>query len=325
MFAALTDKFHTIFSKLGKQKSLTESNVSDAVNEVRLALLEADVQYGVVKTFIRRVKDKAMGEKVLQSVTAGQQFVKIVHDELIALMGEEESELKLVKKPAAILLCGLQGSGKTTHAVKLACFLKKSGKFSRPCVVACDLQRPAAKEQLKSLARDGEIDSFVLDTTDDPIRVAQEALIAAPTKGWDLLIFDTAGRLHIDEELMSQLQEMKKLVAADEVLFVANAAMGQDAVKAASTFHEKLQITGTILTMLDGSSRSGAAISIREVTGMPIKFEGVGEKLGDLQVFNPTSMADRILGMGDTINLVKKAQEHFDEKDAEELEKKLKT
>ena len=206
MFAALTDKFHSIFSKLGKQKSLTEGNVTEAVNEVRLALLEADVQYAVVNTFIKRVKEKALGEKIVQTVSASQQFVKIVHDELIALMGEQESELKLVKKPAVILLCGLQGSGKTTHAVKLACFLKKSGKFSRPCVVACDLQRPAAKEQLRILARDGGVDSCVLDSTDEPLQVAQHALSSAAKMGWDLLIFDTAGRLHVDEELMQQLQ-----------------------------------------------------------------------------------------------------------------------
>ncbi len=325
MFATLSDKFHSIFAKLGKQKKLSEDNISEAVNEVRLALLEADVQYGVVKTFIKRVKEKAVGENIVESVSASQQFIKIVHDELVALMGQQEADLKLTKKPGSILLCGLQGSGKTTHAVKLACFLKKSGKYHRPCVVACDLQRPAAKEQLKTLSAAANIDCCTLDSTDDPLQVAKHALSVASKSGWDLLIFDTAGRLHIDDALMQQLQDMKKQVAAEEILFVANAAMGQDAVKAASTFHEKLEITGTILTMLDGTSRGGAAISIHEVTGRPIKFEGVGEKIEDIQIFNPTSMADRILGMGDTINLVRKAQEHFEEKEAEQLEKKLRS
>lgn len=323
MFAALSDKFHTIFSKLAGQKQLTDENISDSVNEVRLALLEADVQFGVVKTFIKRVKEKAVGENIVQSVSPGQQFIKIVHDELVALMGHNEEELKLNKKPATILLCGLQGSGKTTHTIKLAHYLKKNGRFKNPCVVACDLQRPAAKEQLKILAELAKVDCFIVDNTNDPLQVAKNALIHAQKAGWDLLLFDTAGRLHIDEELMLELEKMKEIVMPEEVLLVANAATGQDAIKTAASFNERLKITGTILSMLDGTSRGGAAISIREVTGMPIKFEGIGEKIDDLQVFNPTSMADRILGMGDTINLVKKAQEHIDEKEAQALEDKL--
>lgn len=323
MFAALSDKFSTIFSKLAGQKKLTEENISDAVNEVRLALLEADVQYGVVKVFIKRVKDKAVGEKIIDSVSASQHFIKIVHDELVALMGQTEEELRFNKKPAVILLCGLQGSGKTTQTVKLANFLKKKGRFKKPCVVACDLQRPAAKEQLKTLAELAQIDCFSLDNTQDPTQVAKNALSHAPKAGWDLLLFDTAGRLHVDEELMRELEKIKEIVSPEEVLLVANAATGQDAIKTAESFHARIKITGTILSMLDGTSRGGAAISIREVTGMPIKFEGVGEKIDDLQIFNPTSMADRILGMGDTINLVRKAEEHINEQDAKALEEKI--
>jgi signal recognition particle subunit SRP54 len=325
MFATLTDKFHSIFEKLKKQKKLSEDNISEAVSEVRLALLEADVQYGVVKSFIKKVKEKAVGERIIDSVSASQQFVKIVHDELVALMGSEESEIRLKKKPSCILLCGLQGSGKTTQAVKLANFLRKSGKCSSPCVIACDLQRPAAREQLKTLSATVQIACFSKDDTNDPLTVAKAALAQAPKSGWDLLIFDTAGRLHIDDALMKEIAELKQLVSPEEILFVANAAMGQDAVKAAQSFHERLAITGSILTMLDGSSRGGAAISIHEVTGTPVKFEGIGEKIQDIQVFNPSSMADRILGMGDTINLVRRAQEHFEEKEAAILEKKLRT
>lgn len=323
MFATLSDKFRTIITKLAGQKKLSEDNISDAVNEVRLALLEADVQFGVVKVFIKRVKEKAIGEKIIDSVSAGQHFTKIVHDELVALMGSDEEALKFSKKPASLLLCGLQGSGKTTQSVKLANFLKKKNQFKKPCVVACDLQRPAAREQLTSLAQSAGIDCYSLLDEKDPLQVAKSALATASKEGWDLLIFDTAGRLHIDEELMLELEKMKQLVQPEEVLLVTNAATGQDAIKTAASFHERLKISGTILTMLDGTSRGGAAISIREVTGMPIKFEGVGEKLDDIQVFNPTSMADRILGMGDTINLVRKAQEHIDEKDAKALEEKL--
>ena len=325
MFGAVTDKFRTLFSKLVSQKKLTEDNITDAINDVRLALLEADVQFSVVKTLIRRVKEKAIGQEVLKSVSPGQQFIKIVHDELVFLMGNEEAELQLKRKPATILLSGLQGSGKTTHAVKLACFLKKKNKFSKPCVIACDLQRPAAKEQLKSLAEQGLVAFFSEPNTTDPVLVAKSAREKAKSEGWDLLIFDTAGRLHVDDALMQELALLKAAVEPEEILFVANAATGQDAVKTATAFNERLGITGVILTMLDGTTRSGAAISIGEVTGKPIKFEGVGEKIDDLQVFNPSSMADRILGMGDTINLVRKVQEHIEEGEAKALEQKLKT
>ncbi len=325
MFTALSDTFRTVFTKLAGHKKLSEDNISEGLNDVRLALLEADVQYGVAKTFIKRVKDKAVGEKIIDSVSASQQFVKIVHDELVALMGNTEDELKFSKRPACILMCGLQGSGKTTHTVKLANFMKKKGRFKNPCVVACDLQRPAAREQLKTLAASCQVACFSQDTVHDPIQLAKNALAKAVENGWDLMIFDTAGRLHIDELLMAELEKMKQLISPEEVLLVVNAATGQDAIKTASSFNERLKITGTVLSMLDGTSRGGAAISIREVTGMPIKFEGIGEKIEDIQVFNPTSMADRILGMGDTINLVRKAEEFIDQKDAEAMEKKLRT
>lgn len=323
MFGALTEKFQTVFSKLVGQKKLTEDNIQEAVDEVRLALLEADVQYSIVKTFVKRVKEKAVGQELIKSVEPGQQFAKIVHDELIALMGGEVEGLVLKKRPAVLMLCGLQGSGKTTQAVKIAHLLKKQKEFVNPCVVACDLQRPAAREQLQTLAEHAAISYFGIPNTKNPLEVAKEALKKAKDHGWDLLIFDTAGRLHIDDALMQELKEIHTLIQPEEVLFVANAALGQDAVKVAQNFHEKIAITGTILTMLDGTSRAGAAISIREATQRPLKFEGIGERIEDIQPFNPTSMADRILGMGDTINLVRRAQEHIEEEEAKKIEEKL--
>ena len=323
MFGTLSDKFQSIFSLFSKNKTLTEETITEAVSEVRLALLEADVQYAVAKKFIQTVKEKAVGAKLIKSVNPHQQFVKIVHDALVELMGGEEPALTFSKKPAKLMLCGLQGSGKTTQTVKIAALLKKQGKFKNPCVIACDLQRPAARQQLKSLAESAQIHFFDLDSTQNPVDVAKAALDKAPTMGWDLLLFDTAGRLHIDDALMQELQHLKEVTQSEELLFVANAATGQDAVRAASAFHEKLTLSGIVLTMLDGTSRSGAAISMREVTGAPIKFEGIGEKVEDIQPFHPTSMADRILGMGDTINLVRRAEEHFDEEHAKELEQKL--
>ena len=325
MLGILTEKMQGLLSKLSGNRKLTEDNISEAVTDVRLALLEADVNYGVVKTLVKRVKDKAVGDAVLKAVSPGQQFIKIVHDELVELMGGQEADLQLGQKPAVIMLCGLQGSGKTTHAAKLARFLKKQGKARKPLLAACDLQRPAAVEQLRLLGGQAEVPVFILPGETDPVKVAKGALAQAKADGHDVLILDTAGRLHIDEELMQQLEKIKNLTNPSEVLFVANATTGQDAVNVAAEFNKRVEMTGTILTMLDGNTRGGAAISIREVTGKPLKFEGVGEKLEDLQVFNPTSMADRILGMGDTINLVKKAQEHIDEDEAKKLEKKIRS
>ncbi|PIS02718.1 MAG: signal recognition particle protein [Chlamydiae bacterium CG10_big_fil_rev_8_21_14_0_10_42_34] len=324
MFGALTDKLQNLFSGLAGKKSLTEDNVSDAVRQVRLALLDADVNYTVVSGFVKRVKEKAIGDAVMKSVTPGQQFTKLVHDELIALMGSVEAPLDLKGKLSVLMLCGLQGSGKTTSCAKLAAYIGRTEKHKKILLAACDLQRPAAIEQLKKLGSDLGVPVFHLEGETSPLKMAKKAYEKAQAEGFDVLIVDTAGRLHVDEALMKELQDMKQFLQPREVLFVANATTGQDAVKTAAEFDKCVQISGTILTMLDGNARAGAAISIREVTNKPLKFEGVGEKIGDLQVFNPRSMADRILGMGDVINLVKKAQENFSEEQSAELEKKLK-
>lgn len=325
MLGSLTAKLQDAFSKLVGKKQITEENVAEAVSEIRLALLEADVNYSVAKALVKRVKDKALGETVLKSVTPGQQFTKIVHDELVELMGGKENPLTLNKVPSVVMLCGLQGSGKTTHAAKLARYLKKQGMSKSPLLVACDLQRPAAVHQLKTLGSQIDVPVFSIPNESDPVKVAKEALREAKEGRYDLLIVDTAGRLHVDDELMQQLEKMREVLDPQEILFVANAATGQDAVNVAEAFNKRIEMTGSILSMLDGNTRGGAAISIREVTGKPLKFEGTGEKLEDIQAFNPHSMADRILGMGDTINLVKRAQEHFDEDEAKKLEKKMRT
>lgn len=302
---------------------LTEENLSDAVREVRLALLDADVNYGVAKAFVKRVKERAIGEALIKSVKPGEQFIKLVYDELVELMGGGEAPLQLSDSPSVVMLCGLQGSGKTTQAAKLARFLQKKPYNKRPLLVACDLQRPAAILQLQKLGEKAGIAVFAEEGEKDPVRVAKAALGFAKSEGFNTLILDTAGRLHIDEPMMEELSRLKNVCAPSEILFVANAATGQDAVKAAAEFNSRLSVTGTVLTMLDGDARAGAAISIREVTKKPLKFEGVGEKLEDLQLFDARSMADRILGMGDAINLVKKAEEHISEEESEKLEEKI--
>lgn len=324
MFGALTDKLQNLFSSLRGKKTLNEDNIADAVREVRLALLDADVNFTVVSAFVKRVKEKALGDAVLKSVTPGQQFTKLVHDELIELMGSEEVPLDLNARLSVVMMCGLQGSGKTTTCAKLAAYIGKTAKGKKVLLAACDLQRPAAIDQLKKLGGDIGVPVFHEAGEMSPVKMAKKAFAKAEKEGFDVLIVDTAGRLHVDEELMQELEEMRKLLAPKEVLFVANATTGQDAVKTAAEFDKRVQITGTVLTMLDGNARAGAAISIREVTQKPLKFEGVGEKIGDLQLFNPRSMADRILGMGDVINLVKKAEENYTEEESRELEKKLK-
>ena len=321
MFGGITEKFQNVFTALGSKKKLTEENISDAVREVRLALLDADVNYTVAKNFIKRVKEKALGGDVTKSVTAGDQFTKIIHDELKSLMGSDEAPLNIGHRPSVILMCGLQGSGKTTQSAKLALYLKKQNK--KVLIAACDLQRPAAIDQLETLGKQVEVPIYADRHQKNPVKVAKGALDQANKEAFDVLIIDTAGRLHIDDELMKELSKIKGAVDPHEILFVANAATGQDAVKTAAEFDGKIAITGTILTMLDGNTRAGAAISIREITGKPLKFEGVGEKVTDFQLFNPQSMADRILGMGDVINLVKKAEEHVNQEDAEKLQKKL--
>jgi signal recognition particle subunit SRP54 len=326
MLGVLTEKMQSLLAKVSGKSKLTEDNIANAVSEVRLALLEADVNYGVTKVLVKRIKEKALGDAVMKSVTPGQQFIKIVHDELVALMGGGEAELNVKDdQPTVVMMCGLQGAGKTTHCAKLAKYLKKNGECKNPLLAACDLQRPAAIEQLKTLGSQIGVDVFTILGETDPVKVAQGALKEAKKNGYDLLIVDTAGRLHIDEELMQQLERVKKALNPTEVLFVANATTGQDAVNAAAEFHKRVAITGSILTMLDGNTRGGAAISIREVTGQPLKFEGIGERMDDIQIFNPASMADRILGMGDTINLVRKAQEHINEDEAKKLEKKIRS
>lgn len=323
MFQGLTDKLQSVFDSLRGRKVLSEENISDAVRQVRLALLDADVNYGVVGEFVKRVREKVVGSAVLKSVSPGQQFIKLVHEELAAFMGSEESTLDLNGKVSVVMLCGLQGSGKTTTCAKLAAYIGKNEKQKRVLMAACDLQRPAAVDQLQKLGQAIGISVFTLPGETDPLKVARRALEAAKEGDYNVLLVDTAGRLHLDEELMKELEALKKELAPREILFVANAATGQDAVRTAAEFDKRVQITGSILTMLDGNARAGAAISIREVTGKPLKFEGVGEKSSDFQIFNPRSMADRILGMGDVINLVKKAQEAYDEKQSEELEAKL--
>jgi signal recognition particle subunit SRP54 len=323
MFSAIAEKFTNVFASLAGNSKLTDENIKDAIRDVRLALLDADVNYSVAKEFIKRVKDKVLGEEVVKSVTAGQQFIKTIHDELVALMGGQEAVLHFDNKPTVYMLCGLQGCGKTTQAAKLASFLKRKEYKKTALLVACDLQRPAAIEQLKLLGRQIDVPVFTLEGEPNPLTVAKQGLAHAKQLGVDVVILDTAGRLAIDEPLMEQLEAIKKATQPTEILFVANAATGQDAVNTAAEFDRRLSITGTILTMLDGDTRGGAAISIYEVTKKPIKLEGVGEKIEDLQLFNAHSMADRILGMGDTINLVKKAEEIVSEDDARELEKKI--
>ncbi len=323
MFDFLTSRLEKIVSPLFGQKSLTEDNVKKAVSEVRMALLDADVNYSVIKTFIQRVKEKALGESLIKSVKSGEQFIKIVHDELIDLMGVDAKEINLNTSPAFIMVCGLQGSGKTTFCAKLAYYLQKEKKVSRILLVACDRQRPAAIEQLKQMGAKIDVSVFTQEGEQNPVKVAKSALKSLKTNPHDVVIFDTAGRLHIDKDLMKELKTLKEVVEPTEILFVANAMLGQDAVNVAKQFHDEVAFDGTVLTMLDGNTRGGAALSIVEVTQKPLKFEGIGEKIEDIQLFHPKSMADRILGMGDTINLVRKAQEHISEEDAQDLEKKM--
>ncbi len=324
MFAELTKKFKHL---LVGHRELTEKNIAEAVRQVQLSLLDADVNYSVATAFVARVKEKALGSSRIKvgssAPSAGDQFINIIHEELITLMGVEEVPLSLNNNPSVILLCGLQGSGKTTTAAKLAYLLQKNFK-KKVLVAACDLYRPAAVEQLKYLCGPAGIFVFSPEGESNPIRVAQEAYKKASLEQFDVIIADVAGRQHIDDELMGQLVQIKAVLSPQEVLFVANSTTGQDAVNTALEFDRRVSITGVILTLLDGSARAGAAISIREVTKKPLKFEGFGEKIEDLRPFNPRSMADRILGMGDIVNFVRKAKEEFQEAEAEKLEKKLK-
>lgn len=320
-FDNLTDKLTAVFKRLRSHGKLSESDVKDAMREVRLALLEADVNYKVAKDFTNRVSEKCIGENVMESLTAGQMVIKIVRDELTDLMGSEQARLKTSSKiPTVIMLCGLQGSGKTTHAAKLAKHLKEQGH--RPMLVACDIYRPAAIEQLKVVGEAVGVKVYDKETQ-APEKTAAEAVRIARDYGNDFVILDTAGRLHIDEELMEELGRITKAVEVNDILLVVDAMVGQDAVNIAKAFNDKLEIDGIILTKLDGDTRGGAALSIRAVTGKPIMFTGVGEKLGDLDEFHPDRMASRILGMGDMLSLIEKVENEIDSKKAEEAARKL--
>jgi signal recognition particle subunit SRP54 len=323
MFQGLSDQLNDIFKRLRGYGRLSEENIAEALREVRLALLEADVNFKVVRSFLERVRVRAVGRDVLESLTPGQQVVKVVYEELAALMGGAASQLKTAGQPPTLLmLVGLQGSGKTTTAGKLARLLKEKGR--RPLLVAADLQRPAAQEQLATLGKNLGVEVYRNAGAASAVDVCREAVSQARSRLLDPVILDTAGRLHIDEPLMQELGAIKGEVKPTEILMVVDAMTGQDAVNSASSFHQALDLTGIILTKLDGDTRGGAALSIRAVTGTPIKFVGVGEKPDALEVFHPDRMASRILGMGDVLGLVERAQETFDVKQAATLEKKLK-
>jgi signal recognition particle subunit SRP54 len=321
MFESLSDKLQSVFKKIRGQGTLSEANMQEALREVRLALLEADVHYKVVKDFVESVRAKALGQEVLQSLSPGQQLVKIVHDELVRLMGEGERKLELSGSPANLMLVGLQGSGKTTTAGKLARWLGEQGR--RVGLVPADIYRPAAVEQVFQLCKMLGVPAFEPIREENPVQICVRAQAWARQQGLDTLVLDTAGRLHIDEPLMEELRKIKAAIAPKESLLVVDAMTGQDAVQIAQAFKEKLDITGVILTKLDGDARGGAALSIRAVTLRPIVLVGVGEKLDALEVFHPDRMASRILGMGDVLTLIEKAQAAYDEKKAKELERKL--
>ena len=320
-FEGLSERLENSFKKLRAKGKLTESDVKDAMREVRLALLEADVNYKVAKDFTKSVTERAIGEDVMESLTPGQMVIKIVNEELTNLMGGSESRLAQANHPpTVIMMCGLQGSGKTTHSAKLALKLKKEGH--RPLLVACDIYRPAAIKQLQVVGEQVGVPVFEMGT-ENPVKIAQEAVKHAKDHGYDYVFLDTAGRLHIDEQLMQELQNIRSTVHPHEILLVIDAMTGQDAVNVAKRFNETLGIDGVVLTKLDGDTRGGAALSVRAVTGKPIKFVGTGEKLGDLETFHPSRMASRILGMGDVLSFIERAEQSIDQKKAAELEKKL--
>ncbi len=319
MFDSLSEKLEKAFKTLRGQGKLTEDNVRESVKDVRRALLDADVNFKVVKQFIAGVEEKAYGQETLRSVAPSEQIVKIIHDELVDILGGQNAPIEFRGTPGKLLLCGLQGSGKTTLAGKIALHYQKKGQ--RPLMVAADIYRPAAVKQLQVLGKQIDVPVFHVDKK--PPQICAEAIEYARANNLTLIIFDTAGRLHIDEELMQELSDIKKKVSPDEILLVADSMTGQDAVNVAAQFNETLDFTGVALTKLDGDSRGGAALSIRHITGKPIKLVSVGEKLSDLELFYPERMASRILGMGDIVSLVEKAQETIDVKEAVKLEKKL--
>jgi len=322
MFENLTDRLESAFKKLRGHGKLTEENIQEALGEVRTALLEADVNFGVVKDFIAAVTLKAIGQEVLTSLSPGQQVVKVVHDELVELLGSQAEPLRLDgRQPVVIMLAGLQGSGKTTTVAKLALQLK--GKGRSPLLVSADVYRPAAIEQLQVLGQQIDVPVFASTTEQKPVDIARRAYAEACGGPYDTLIIDTAGRLHVDEALMAELQEIGRAVPLTEVLFVADAMTGQDAVTVADKFNSDLEITGVILTKMEGDARGGAALSVKKVTGKPIKFVGVGESVEALEIFHPDRAASRILGMGDVLSLIEKAEAIVDQKDAEKLARKI--
>jgi len=321
MFDALSNRLELVFKKLRGAGRLSEKNIKDAMREVRQALLEADVNYKVARDFVKAVEAKAVGSDVLKSIEPGQQVVKIVHDELVTLLGGKAEPLAPVTKtPTVYMICGLQGSGKTTLTGKLALMNKRKSK--KPLMVAADIYRPAAVKQLKVLADSIDVEHFHIEGK-SPQKICQEAVKYAEKNFIDLVILDTAGRLHVDDELMKELEEIKDLVKPDELLLVADAMTGQDAVNIAKEFHDRLDITGVVLSKLDGDARGGAALSIRQVTGCPIKLASVGEKLSELEPFHPDRLASRILGMGDIVSLVEKAQDTIDMEAAEKMQEKI--
>ena len=322
VFSGLGDKLKHVFSKLTARGKLDEYEIKQAMREIRIALLEADVNFSVVKDFISKISERAKGEEIVKSVTPGQQVVKIVHDELVELMGSKNAKLEVASKPpTVIMMCGLQGAGKTTMCGKLGALLKKQGK--KPLLVACDIYRPAAINQLQVVGKNVGVEVFEKGTQ-KPVKTAEQAVKHAESNGFDTVIIDTAGRLHINDDLMRELEDVKKAVKPTEILLTVDAMTGQDAVTVATTFNERLDISGVILTKLDGDTRGGAALSIKSVTGKPIKFCGTGEKATDIEVFHPDRMANRILGMGDIVSLVEKAQEAMDEEAMKKMEKRVK-
>lgn len=324
IFENLSDKLQNALGKLRGKGKLSEKDIDVAMKEIKIALLEADVNYMVVKDFVKSVKEKSLGERVMESLTPGQQVVKIVNEELTRLMGEKEAKLEVSSKlPTIIMLCGLQGAGKTTHAGKIALFLKKQNK--KPLLVAADIYRPAAIKQLQVVGEKVGSPVFSMGDKENPVKIAEEGIKEAEKSGYDTVIIDTAGRLHIDEDLMEEIKNIKAAVNPTEILLTVDSMTGQDAVNVAKTFNDALDITGVILTKLDGDTRGGAALSVRSVTGKPIKFIGVGEKLDDLELFYPERMASRILGMGDVLSLIEKAQKAIDEKEAKALEEKIRS
>ncbi len=323
-FESLADKLQSAFKKLRGKGKVSPADLKEAMREVKMALLEADVNFKVVKTFINTVSERASGAEVMESLTPAQQVIKIVNEELIALMGAEEQKIQISSKPpTVIMMTGLQGAGKTTTAAKLGGLLKKQGK--RPLLCACDVYRPAAVKQLQVVGSQLDLPVFAIEGNTNPVEIAKKALDHAKLHSNDILIVDTAGRLHIDEELMDELKNIKAAVDPTEILLVVDAMTGQDAVNVAEAFNNDLEIDGVVLTKLDGDTRGGAALSVRAVTNKPIKFCGMGEKLTDLEVFHPQRMASRILGMGDMLSLIEKAEQALDEKKALELEQKMRS